>query len=581
MRPLYSLLIAATLLLPAAGITQVTVSQAWAVNDGQSITSFPPVGAFTDASGNCYVLGSNNSGSGISDFVTLKYNSAGALQWINTYNDPFNSEDDAYTGAIDNAGNIYICGTSYYTVNGAINGVLTTIKYSSAGSQLWISSLDISNDAIPSAMVIDQTGNVYITGSIPQFFTVKLNSSGVEQWEQTYSSSNYNTAENNSIALDPSGNIYVTGQAVGSELIFRIREPPLIISTGADFITIKYSPAGVQQWVARYNGSGNTNDYPHAIAVDASGNSYVTGQSGNYGFTIAYNTNGGTLWSDLNTAVTNNSAIALDPSGNIVAAGYLLSNPTITYVLKKYTPAGAESWLSTYFGNAYTSSQPYHFGFGQNVALAIDGAGNCYIAGTKGSTTDPSTATSDWVTAAFNSSGGYEWAEIYSDPFYTNDVPSHIAIVNPTSPLITAMASVYVVGVNNYLNGSQGEYTAVKYNQARRLLILDPLADQSATQTDSSLGFGATLRPGLSNYPNPFHGMTNITYTLSNDSHVILQVFDAAGKTIATLLNDDEPAGQHVLPFYSARLAAGIYEYHIIATSPQGNYTATRQMIVH
>ncbi len=446
MRSFAPLSIAAVLLLPAVGIAQVTVSQAWAQNDGQSSTTYPPMATFTDAAGDLYEVASNNSFTDISDFILLKYNASGALQWINTYNNPSNGEDDAYTGTIDNAGNVYICGTSYTAINGAIIGVLTTIKYSSSGSLLWISSLDISNDAIPSAMVVDPSGNVYITGSIPQFFTVKLNSSGAEQWEQTYSSSNYNTAQNNSIALDPSGNIYVTGQAVGSDLIFRIREPPLIISTGADFITIKYSPAGVQQWVARYNGSGNTNDFPHAIAVDASGNSYVTGQSGNYGFTIAYNTNGASLWSDLNTGVTNNSAIALDPSGNIVAAGYLLeSNSTINYVLKKYTPAGAESWLSSYFGNAYTSTQGYRFGLGPNVALAIDNAGNCYIAGTKGTTSDPSSASSDWVTAAFNSSGGYEWAEIYSDPFYTNDVPSHIAIVNPTSPLITAMASVYVL----------------------------------------------------------------------------------------------------------------------------------------
>src|SRR5580658_8902827 len=458
MRPLYSLVIAATILLPATGISQVIVSQAWAQNDGQSTTTYPPMATFTDASGDLYEVATNNSFTDLADFVLLKYNSSGVLQWINTYNNPSNGEDDAYTGTIDNAGNVYISGTSYTTINGTIVGILTTIKYSSSGSLLWISSLDIAASASPSAMVVDQSGNVYITGSIPQFFTVKLNSSGVEQWENTYSSSNYNAALNNSIALDPSGNVYVTGQAIGSELIFRLREPPLIISTGADFITMKISPAGVQQWVARYNGSGNTNDYPHAIAVDASGNSYVTGQSGNYGFTIAYNTNGASLWSDLNTGVTNNSAIALDPSGNIIAAGYnLLGASNINYILKKYTPAGAESWESSYYGNACESSQGYRFGLGPNVELAIDNAGNCYIAGTKGTTALTSTATSDWVTAAFNSSGDYEWAEIYSDPTYNNDVPWQIAIVNPTSPLITAMASVYVVGVNNYENGSQGE----------------------------------------------------------------------------------------------------------------------------
>ncbi|MBK6772393.1 MAG: SBBP repeat-containing protein [Ignavibacteria bacterium] len=69
-----------------------------------------------------------------------------------------------------------------------------------------------------------------------------------------------------SLAVDGSGNVYVTGYSTGSGQRF-------------DYATIKYNSSGVQQWVARYNGPGNSIDYANSLAVDGSGNVYVTGIS--------------------------------------------------------------------------------------------------------------------------------------------------------------------------------------------------------------------------------------------------------------------------------------------------------------
>ena len=68
------------------------------------------------------------------------------------------------------------------------------------------------------------------------------------------------------IALDSSNNVYVTGESAGQ-------------GTGNDFATVKYNSTGQEQWVVRYNGPANRDDQANAIAVDASGNVYVTGQS--------------------------------------------------------------------------------------------------------------------------------------------------------------------------------------------------------------------------------------------------------------------------------------------------------------
>jgi hypothetical protein len=66
--------------------------------------------------------------------------------------------------------------------------------------------------------------------------------------------------------VDGSGNVYVTGGSVGS-------------GPGQDYATIKYYANGDTAWVRRYNGPGDNSDGASAVAVDGSGNVYVTGGS--------------------------------------------------------------------------------------------------------------------------------------------------------------------------------------------------------------------------------------------------------------------------------------------------------------
>jgi len=197
-----------------------------------------------DSSGNVYVTGHNYDPIG-GDWVTAKYNNSGVLQWIRKYNGPGNNTDWPYALAVDTSSNVYVTG---YSTGSGTGADITTIKYNSAGTVQWvrryngpISGVDIARD-----IAIDSTGNVYVTGysygtgTVNDYVTIKYSNTGVLQWVRRYNGPGNSSDSASSIALDGSGNVFVTGQSTGS-------------GTGYDYATTKYNNAGVLQWVRRYN----------------------------------------------------------------------------------------------------------------------------------------------------------------------------------------------------------------------------------------------------------------------------------------------------------------------------------------
>jgi len=333
-----------------------------------------------DAVGNVYVTGWSYGGATPGfDYATIKYNSAGVQQWAVRYNNTTNGSDEAWDVAVDNAGNVYVTGTSDGTGS---NSAATTVKYNSAGAQQWANRYNGAGGGIDVtyAIWVDKTtGDSYVTGYVFQstaasydYITIKYNTAGAQQWFAQYNGPDSKYDEARAIDVDASGNVYVTGYSQTNVL------------TNYDYATVKYNSAGVQQWAQRYNGTGNDLDRANAIKLDGSGNVIVTGKSVGSGVaaedvvTIKYNNSGVQQWLKRFNGYSNGydegKAIAIDALNNIYITGYSFGSATNNdYLTIKYDAAGNQEWLTKYNGTGNNADQA--------AAIAVDAIGNVYVSG--------------------------------------------------------------------------------------------------------------------------------------------------------------------------------------------------------
>ncbi len=279
-----------------------------------------------DNSGNVFVTGSSDGAGSNSAATTVRYNSAGVQQFANRFEGAGGAIDAAYAIYVDAVtGDSYVTGYTFQNAANDFNYI--TIKYNLAGAQQWATTYNSpdANFDQATAIAVDASGNVYVTGYSQtlvltnyDYATVKYNSTGVQQWQVRYNGTGNDYDRANAITLDATGNVYVTGKSVGAG------------SAAEDAFTIKYDNLGVSQWTARYNGPSNGYDEGKAIAVDATGNVYITGYSFTSGvnndyLTIKYDATGAQEWLTKYNGTGNNAdqaaAIAIDAIGNVFITG--------------------------------------------------------------------------------------------------------------------------------------------------------------------------------------------------------------------------------------------------------------------
>lgn len=617
------------------------VSQEWVARyDGPNTNNDAANAITVDAAGNVYVTGDSRGNGTNTDYATIKYNSSGVQQWVARYNGPGNRADVAESIAVDQTGNVYVTGHSQGTSD--IFGDYATIKYNASGVQQWVARYNGPGNFtdIAYSVAVDASGNVYVTGysygndPSSDYLTIKYNSSGVQQWEARYNAGG-GSDQPSTLLLDSQGNVYVTGYSQTSP------------SIDADYLTIKYNSSGVQQWTARYDGPAHMYDQPRHMALDVSGNVYVTGLTTDYDTlwdyaTVKYNSSGVQQWTAVyngpNNLVDAATSVAVDGSGNVYVTGWsaTVPNPVYNgdYATIKYSPSGIQEWVSRYDGPSG----------GMDVALSlkVDEWGNVFVSGYSGG----SGTGMDCATVKYNTSGSQEWVARYNGPgngadegtaiatdgsgniyvtgFSTNADLDYTTIKYHDTPLPVAMAYFNstvkennvtlnwstVVEENNagfrierksedenrwkeigFVNGygstteekhyAFNDYELSKGKYQYRLKQIDYNGNYEYHSLNSDVIIGAPHAFEVSqSYPNPSNPRSKIDFQMPFDGNVSLRVYDISGKEVAVLIDRFKQADFYSVEFDGSNLASGVYFYRITAEGNQDKFTKTMKMIL-
>ncbi len=348
-------------------------------------------------------------------------------------------DDDGVRIAVDSAGNAYVAGdttsTNFPTMNplqsayGGGNWDAYVSKINPAGSALVYSTyLGGSGADQGFGIAADSSGNAYVTGytdstDFPTMnplqatnggsqdaFVAQINPSGSALVYSTYlggSGGDVGTG----IAVDSSGDAYITGYT-GSTNFPTMNPLQPTYGGDSDAFVSEINPTGSALLYSTYLG-GSGGDYGHGIAVDGSGNAYVTGATTSTDFPTKnplQPSNGGSVdafVSQLNPAGSalvystylggsdsdDGSSIAVDGSGNAYVTGVTSSTnfPTMNPLqpangggqdafVSKINPEGSAFVYSTYLGGS---------GQEEGEGIAVDSSGNAYVTGNTTSTNFP------------------------------------------------------------------------------------------------------------------------------------------------------------------------------------------------
>jgi len=467
-----------------------------------------------DALDNIYVAGNfygttnfgggNRTSAGGADIVVVKYDANGLWLWDRTYGD---ASDGQFANdiAVDAANNVYISGGFDGSVNFGL-GALTSLgsrdlflaKLNTSGTTLWAKRFGDAQEQQPGGITLDLGSAVYFTGwyrGSPDFgggpltnnglydaFLVKLSSTGVHQWSKRFGDAG--DQRGIAVATDHWTNVYLGMDFTGT---IDVGNGNVTSAGNFDIEVVQYGPTGNYQWSGRYGDAAN--QFVQAIETQfADGYPYVTGS---------------------------NAGVVDFGGGPITSAGGL------DIFLAKFDCFGGHMW-SKGFGDASDQS---------GLCLAVDTFGDVCLAGDNSGTVNfggapiTSQGNQDIFLVKFTSLGALAWAHGYGDA-QKYQIPGDLAVdIDGHLNMVGGFQGLVNFG-GGALNGPDLDSFLVQFGPS-------PTDVHTPLRTDAALWSA----------PNPFNPVTVVHFDVAQRGHVRLDIFDARGAHVATLVDHDLHAG--------------------------------------
>lgn len=371
-----------------------------------------------------------------------------AHRWSTAFGDTEN--DIGYSIAIDAAGNACITGSFRGSVDfgggvrvsaGSEDGFVAS--YGPDGSHRWSRRFGAEFHDRGSSIGVDALGNSLITGTFrgevdfgggplvaaaDDVFIASYTSGGSHRWSQRFDVGGGAWA----LAVDAAGNAYITGYYNGSADF----GGDTFVGSGAYLAS--YTSDGTHRWSQAFEMAGAG----AGLAVDRSGNVYVTGQltgSADFGggtlvsdgtdvFVASFQSDGEHRWSQRFGVGDDDrgSSLATDDAGNLYVLGYftdsvidfgggpLRAARSLDVFVASFTSGGVHRWSRAFGGPSLDDGS----------SLAVDGAGNVYFTGRFAATADfggtslMSAGGDDIFLASLTSAGDHRWSRRYGDVGY-------------------------------------------------------------------------------------------------------------------------------------------------------------------
>jgi hypothetical protein len=393
----------------------------YVIGDFQGTVNFNPNGAPVDLT----AAAPPTPGQAGGDGYLAKYSPTGQLLWVQQFATDAADFVSAAGLAVDAAGSVLVTGwltgaTQVGSVTlpgtgGGANGnsiAAFVVKADSAGNILWAEQLGAaatSTDTWFWVVTSDGAGNVYLGGGFGGTQTIggttltsvgtwdalvaKLGPDGTLAWVEN-AAAGPGDVQASGIAVDGSGNVYAGGAFEGTA---QFGSKHLTSAGDYDLYALKLNSAGTVLWARDVGGAAN--DWGGPLALDRSGNLYLTGATNGdpsvsftdgQAFIAKLNTTGSLLWTRAygTGSVNFAEAPALDSSGNVYVGGFFqggitFDNITLTgnagdnAFIVKITSAGSVQWAHGLTGNQF-----------YGAVVAVDASFNVYAVGSFAGTDD-------------------------------------------------------------------------------------------------------------------------------------------------------------------------------------------------